>query len=105
MAGPISVPDKPQVVRFLFKLLVLLVALALAAGAAAWWWTTQPMALAAPKVAAPKQADPDVNQLERELSERLAASVAIKHKRGGKGQLVIRYASLDELDGILARIK
>ena len=62
-------------------------------------------ALAAPKVAAPKQADPDVNQLERELSERLAASVAIKHKRGGKGQLVIRYASLDELDGILARIK
>ena len=50
MAGPISVPDKPQVVRFLFKLLVLLVALALAAGAAAWWWTTQPMALAAPKV-------------------------------------------------------
>ncbi len=62
-------------------------------------------ALAAPKVAEPKAIDPDVNQLERDLSERLAASVAIKHKRGGKGQLVIRYGSLDELDGILARIK
>jgi len=62
-------------------------------------------ALAAPKVAAPVTADPDVNQLERDLSERLATSVAIKHKRGGKGQLVIRYGSLDELDGILAKIK
>ncbi len=63
-------------------------------------------ALAAPKEAAPATAaDPDVNQLERDLSERLAAPVSIKHKRGGKGQLVIGYGSLDELDGILAKIK
>lgn len=63
-------------------------------------------ALAAPKEAAPATADdPNVNQLERDLSERLAAPVSIKHKRGGKGQLVIGYGSLDELDGILAKIK
>jgi ParB family chromosome partitioning protein len=61
-------------------------------------------ALSVPKVIAAPRRDPNIEQLQRELSERLAAAVAIQHKRGGKGQLVIRYASLDELDGILAKI-
>jgi ParB family chromosome partitioning protein len=50
-------------------------------------------------------ADPDVARLEADLSERLGAAVSIRQGAKGKGQLVIRYASLDELDGIIAHIK
>ncbi|MGR8919788.1 MAG: ParB/RepB/Spo0J family partition protein [Gammaproteobacteria bacterium] len=53
----------------------------------------------------PPPADPDISRLEQSLSERLGASVAIRHGRGGKGTLTIRYTSLDELDGILEHIK
>lgn len=49
--------------------------------------------------------DPNVQQLEARLSERFGASVAISHNRKGKGKLVISYASLDELDGILEQIQ
>lgn len=49
-------------------------------------------------------ANPDIRRLERELSEKTGAVVAIEHKSGGKGRLVINYSSLDELDGILAHI-
>ena len=58
---------------------------------------------APPKEAAPP--DPDVRRLESDLSERLGAAVAIRHGARGSGRLVIRYTSLDELDGILARIR
>ncbi|MHA7881263.1 MAG: ParB/RepB/Spo0J family partition protein [Saccharospirillum sp.] len=50
-------------------------------------------------------ADANVKQLEDMLSKRLGASVAIKHGKRGKGSLVIRYNSLDELDGILNHVK
>jgi len=49
--------------------------------------------------------DPDVQRLERDLAEKLGASVAIRHSGSGKGRLVIDYNSLDELDGILAHIR
>jgi ParB family chromosome partitioning protein len=49
--------------------------------------------------------DPDVRRLEQELGERLAAPVSIRHGQDGKGQLVIRYHSLDELDGLIERIR
>ena len=49
--------------------------------------------------------DPDISALERELAEKLAAKVSIQHGRGGRGRLVIGYHSLDELDGILTRIR
>ncbi len=52
-----------------------------------------------------KPADPDVQRLERTLSDRLGASVRLSHQPNGKGKLVIRYNSLDELDGILEHIK
>jgi len=48
--------------------------------------------------------DPNVRRLEAELSEKLGAAVSIEHGRGG-GRLVIRYHSLDELDGIVAHIR
>ncbi len=44
----------------------------------------------------------DIEQLTRRLSERLGAAVEINHNNKGKGKMVIRYHSLDELDGILS---
>lgn len=48
--------------------------------------------------------DPDLERLERELADTLATPVALSF-RGGKGKLVIRYSSLDQLDGILSRLR
>ncbi|MDP4985439.1 ParB/RepB/Spo0J family partition protein [Pseudoalteromonas tunicata] len=48
--------------------------------------------------------DPDVEQLERQLSDNLGAHVAISYNKKGKGKLVISYTSLEELDGIIERI-
>lgn len=48
--------------------------------------------------------DPDVQRLETELSDRIGAPVAIR-QRGKGGELVIRYTSIDELDGILGHLK
>ena len=47
----------------------------------------------------------DTRHLEQSLAERLGAPVSIQHKSGGSGQLVIRYSTLEELDGILAHIR
>ncbi|MEE4464978.1 chromosome partitioning protein ParB, partial [Azotobacter chroococcum] len=43
--------------------------------------------------------------LEQRLAERLGSPVQIRHSQKGKGQLVIRYNSLDELQGVLAHIR
>mgnify|MGYP001050263647 CR=1 FL=1 len=48
--------------------------------------------------------DPDVQQLENSLADRLGAKVKIEHSGAG-GRIVIRYHSLDELDGIIGHIK
>ncbi|NPU90450.1 MAG: ParB/RepB/Spo0J family partition protein [Gammaproteobacteria bacterium] len=49
--------------------------------------------------------DPDIKLLQDNLSDKLGAPVLIQHSAKGKGRLVIRYSSLDELDGILDHIK
>lgn len=49
--------------------------------------------------------DPDIKQLEDDLGEKLGTEVLIQHSAKGKGKLVIKYNSLDELDGVLAHIK
>ena len=46
----------------------------------------------------------DVNRLVDDLSQRIGAKVDIQHGTK-KGKLIIHYHSLDELDGILERIK
>lgn len=56
------------------------------------------------KPKAEKIKDPDVKLLEQQLVEKLGAKVDISYNRKGKGKLVISYASLDELDGILSHI-
>jgi len=50
-------------------------------------------------------ANADVRRLEAELGEKLGAKVSFKQQAGGRGQLIISYSSLDELDGILAHIQ
>ncbi len=51
------------------------------------------------------QVDSDIVRLETELTEKLCSQVKIQHSKQGKGKLIISYHSVDELDGILARIK
>jgi ParB family chromosome partitioning protein len=58
-----------------------------------------------PTKPAAKKADADIAALERELSEKLGAKVAVQHGRGGRGKLVISYHGLDTLDGILDRLR
>ena len=48
--------------------------------------------------------DADLRQLEEELSEHLAARVSLEHS-GRRGRVVIEYNSLDELEGILERLR
>jgi len=47
--------------------------------------------------------DPDVRRLETDLSDRLGAKVRIEHNGSG-GRIIIRYNSLDELEGIINHI-
>ena len=53
----------------------------------------------------PKEIDPDVKSLVNKLSDNLGAKVSIDHNAKGKGKLVINFNDLDQLDGILSRIK
>ncbi len=49
--------------------------------------------------------DPDSRRLQDDLSESLGATVKLKPRRGGRGSVVIEYSSLDELQGLLKRLK
>lgn len=53
----------------------------------------------------PVPKDRDVTRLEEVLAERLGASVKITANRKGAGRLSIQFASLDQLDELLGRIK
>ncbi|MCW8125387.1 ParB/RepB/Spo0J family partition protein [Microbulbifer halophilus] len=56
-----------------------------------------------PAPARPKE-DPNIRRLSERLSEKVGVPVAIDHNDKGVGRLVLRYSSLDELDGILAHL-
>jgi ParB family chromosome partitioning protein len=47
----------------------------------------------------------DIVALERELSDALGSRVNVLHGRGGKGRLVIHYADLESLEGVLERLR
>lgn len=47
----------------------------------------------------------DIVRLEEELSDRLATPVVFKMGTKGKGQMIIDFADLDILDGVLARLR
>jgi ParB family chromosome partitioning protein len=63
------------------------------------WLNTKELPPVAAKI------DPDISRLEQRLAEKLGAAVQIKHGQKGSGQLVIKYSSLDELQGVLAHIR
>ena len=47
----------------------------------------------------------DITRLEEELSDALATTVTIKLGARNKGELVIAFGDLDQLDGVIARLK
>ena len=52
-----------------------------------------------------RRVDADVARLQDEMAEALGATVRIEPARKGAGRIVIRYSSLEQLDGILARLR
>ncbi len=49
--------------------------------------------------------DPNISRLETDLSKQLGAQVKIRHQQSGRGRLEIHYTTLDELDGVLKKIR
>lgn len=54
--------------------------------------------------ATPSTPDANISALERRLSEHLGTPVEIRHGQRGKGNIVLRYGSLDDLDALLSRL-
>jgi ParB family chromosome partitioning protein len=52
-----------------------------------------------------KEKSRDITRLEEELSDLLATQVAIKTGAKNKGQLIINFADLDALDGVITRLR
>ena len=52
-----------------------------------------------------KRINHDTISLEKELSEYLAADIKINHNAAGTGKIEIKYKSLNELQGIVAKFK
>ena len=49
--------------------------------------------------------DADSRRLQEELAESLGANVKLKPRSGGKGSVVIDYSSLDELEGLVGKLR
>ena len=58
-----------------------------------------------PPVARVKEKSGDIQRLEEELSDKLATPVLFKMGNKGRGQMIIDFADLDILDGVLARLR
>ena len=66
---------------------------------------SRPTALETKSAKLPASAkDADTKAFEKRLSDHLGLKVSINHKSNGKGQLVIDYKSLDQLDDLAARL-
>src|SRR5471032_200478 len=52
-----------------------------------------------------KEKSGDISRLEEELSDTLATPVVFKMGAKGRGQMIIDFADLDILDGVLARLR
>ena len=48
--------------------------------------------------------DADTRRLEQRMTDTIGAPVSIKHSAQGKGEVTIKYSSLDELDGVLKHL-
>lgn len=61
--------------------------------------------LTPPQKPGEKPVDRDILRLEEELSDAIGAAVAIKSNKKGVGKITIDFDSLDQLDGILGRLR
>ncbi|MAR84276.1 MAG: chromosome partitioning protein ParB [Legionellales bacterium] len=68
-------------------------------------WVKSLLESSSAETAMPAEIDPNIKKLQYDLSDKLCARVVIRHQPKGKGQLVVHYNSVDELDGILDRIQ
>ena len=62
-------------------------------------------ALRAPKDSPPPKPDRDVLRLQDELADLLGAQVAIRANKRGAGKVLIEFGDLDQLEGILQRLR
>ena len=53
----------------------------------------------------PARASADIEKLQEGLSEHIGVPVQVQHGAKGAGKLILKYSSLDELDGILNHLK
>jgi len=58
----------------------------------------------APAKAKAEKNDPNINRLQDDLADKLGVPVKLQHGPSGGGKLILKYSSLDELDGILNHI-
>lgn len=57
-----------------------------------------------PPIKPAQKVDRDILRLQENVSERLGTQVVIKPKNKGRGNIVINYSSLDQLDDILSKL-
>ena len=53
----------------------------------------------------PKEPDRDVLRLQEELSDFLGAQVEIRANKKGAGKILVEFGDLDQLEGILQRMR
>ena len=58
-----------------------------------------------PKAQATREEDRDLLRLQEELSDNLGAMVAIRANKKGAGKVTIEFGDLDQLDGLLGRLR
>ena len=58
-----------------------------------------------PKPRVPRSQDRDVARLEEELAQKLGTAVQLKQKGKGRGLLIVEYRDLDQLDGLIEKLK
>ena len=58
-----------------------------------------------PSARVPPKPDRDLLRLQEEIADAIGASVVIKANRKGAGKLTIDFSDLDQLEGILTRLK
>ncbi|MCL2345414.1 MAG: ParB/RepB/Spo0J family partition protein [Desulfobulbus sp.] len=58
-----------------------------------------------PKAAPARPVDRDLLRLQEELSDTIGAAVAIRSNKKGAGKITIEFGDLEQLDGILGRLR
>ena len=58
-----------------------------------------------PKKAADQPVDRDLLRLQEEISDSIGAAVAIRSNKKGSGKITIEFGDLDQLEGILGRLR